>query len=126
MKKIFKIFLIFLYAIFTLGIGNCQAYTETRINETFETQIKQEQNSDSSVFEAVSTNDTAIASANNNGYEISALKSDRENNFCNFENETINNNFIKQKYKTYLNEILNNKFSNISPNIAYEICTRAP
>ena len=126
MKKIFKIFLIFLYAIFTLGIGNCQTYAETRINETFETHIKQEQNSDSFVFTNVPTNDTSIVSANNNGYEISALKSDRENIRCNFEHETVNNNFLKQKYKTYLNKILSNKFRNISPNIAYEICTRAP
>lgn len=126
MKKFLKIFLIFLYAIFTLGLNNCQAYNNLQINELNTVSVQHEQQTQSSVFAAIPANDTSIASANNYGYEISSLKTDKENPFSGLENQTANNNFLRQKYKTYTTKILNSRLRNISPILAYEICTRAP
>lgn len=126
MKKFLKIFLIFLYAIFTLGLNNCQACNNLQINELNTVSVQHEQQTQSSVFAAIPANDTSIASANNYGYEISSLKTDKENPFSGLENQTANNNFLRQKYKTYTTKILNSRLRNISPILAYEICTRAP
>ena len=126
MKKFFKIFLIFLYAVFTLGLNDCQAYNNFQTDVNSVISVQHNQTVQTSVFAATPVNDTSIASANNYGYEISSLKTDKENPFYSSENHTANNNFLRQKYKTYTNKILNSRLRNISPILAYEICTRAP
>jgi len=126
MKRFFKIFLICLYSIFMLGLNNCQAYINIKDIDTQNVQIEQNSGYPCSFKISLPLNETSIASSNNNGYEISAIKSDKENYGLAFFDKTINSNTIKQQYKIYLTKILNSKFHSISPIFAYEISIHAP
>ena len=78
------------------------------------------------IFTTVSDNDTAIASANNTGYELFALKSSSDNGNFSLENGLADNRDYAQQFKVYLNKIMNSKSHNISSYLKNEICTRAP
>ena len=126
MKKFFKIFLVFLFVLFNFSLNNCLASNNIKIINNCCTQIQNYTDNTSGVILPFSKYDKAIVSANNDNYEISALKSDKECSFYTSDNKIIDNNQIKIKFKVYANKILNSKFYNITPNLIYEICTRAP
>ena len=89
MKRFFKIFLICLYSIFMLGLNNCQAYINIKDIDTQNVQIEQNSGYPCSFKISLPLNETSIASSNNNGYEISAIKSDKENYGLAFFDKTI-------------------------------------
>ena len=119
MKKFFKIFLVFLFVLFNFSLNNCLASNNIKIINNCCIQIQNYTDNTSGVILPLSKYDKAIVSANNDNYEISALKSDKECSFYTSDNKIIDNNQIKIKFKVYANKILNSKFYNITPNLIY-------
>ena len=126
MKRLFKTFLILIFALFSLGIGSCRAenlYIDAVKNSVFEAQNNVE---DNIILSAIPNKDMAIASSNNNGFEIYSYMSDSEygNSVC--ENSLLSNNNYGQKLARILNNNINGNSHNISPMLENEICARAP
>ncbi len=124
MSKFFKIFLIFIYTIFSLGINCCEAAYDINIHD--KVSIQKEINDENILVNVYSLNDTSVVSSNNNLFEICASKSDKDTGYGIFENSISDNKILNEQFKNYIYKILNSKSHNISPILENEICTRAP
>ena len=126
MKSFFKTFLILIFALFSLGIGNCNAenlYLDTANASAYKTRNTAQ---DILLLSAIPNKDMAIASSNNNGYEIYSFKNDTECRNGVYGNSVLSNNNSEQKLVRILNRNINCNSHNISPLLGNEICTRAP
>lgn len=124
MKDFLKLFLVFLYVIFSL-IGNTCSADYTLPQRNVSSLLKAEQTQSVLLgFDII--NDTAIASSNNNGYEISALKNDNESSIGILDNTLSTNVFYDRCLKKYyLNTFLFSSH-NLSADLENEIYVRAP
>jgi hypothetical protein len=124
MKRYLKLFLVFLCVILSLAGNTCCANYVLQQNGT--PVIQNTEQAQSVLLNFYVLNDTSIAASNNNGYEISALKSDTENDFGIFENAGSGNVFCREYLKRYYLKIISYVNKNVLSVIKNEICVRAP
>ncbi len=124
MKRYLKLFLVFLCVILSLAGNTCCANYILQQNGT--PVIQKTEQAQSVLLNFYVLNDTSIAASNNNGYEISALKSDTENDFGIFENAGSGNVFSREYLKRYHLKIISYVNKNVLSVIKNEICVRAP
>ncbi len=126
MNRFFKTFLILLFALFSLGLGNGRAentYINTVQNSVYQAQTKA--NKDILLVAAIN-NDSAIVSSNNNGYEIYSYRHNFESGKSINGNYVVSNDLFKQKLANNCYSNISCNSHNISPILKNEICTRAP
>ena len=124
MKRFFKLLIIFLYAMFSVGFFQNPSYCVSSYTDKIYIS-KQVQNNGIYITQNA-IQDTAIAAANNYESEIAALKSELSSGLNICQNSVSNNLFNSSEIKTsYILNYLANSH-NISPILKYEICTRAP
>lgn len=123
MRKIFKLFLIFLYFILFFGTNTCQANIILP-NSYHNAIIQNVKNEKTTLSDFKMLNDTAIA-ASNNTFEISTCKTKQDNSIGIYENgissSLVSEKFIKSHNYFFCSTSCNTKF-----NISNEILIRAP
>ena len=124
MSRIFKIFLIFLYAVFSLGISSYAGLSDYTAVDRL--TLRHEVSDENILINSYNFSDTVIVSSNNNLCEICASKSDKDFGYGIFEKSLSDSKILNEKSRNYIFKVLNSKSHNISPLLVYEICTRAP
>ena len=122
MRKVLKVFLIFLFIIFSLGVNN----TEASINVSKNTAIYKAPYKNTIIFNNDNFEKSFIVSSNNFNAQLYAIKTDSDNN--KFVHETISptNNYYSNKIQSYINKNYKYGYYYLFSNIENEIFTRAP